>query len=44
MLGVLPSISRQRASDIVLRFGELALFPTNVSFVSLVRLNIVRGM
>jgi hypothetical protein len=39
MLGVLPSISRQRASDIVLRFGELALFPTNVSFVSLVRLN-----
>jgi hypothetical protein len=39
MLGLLASISRQRSPDIGLRFGELALFPADVSFVTFVWLN-----
>jgi hypothetical protein len=39
MLGVSPTISRQRTPDIVLRFGELALLPADISFVTFMWLN-----
>jgi hypothetical protein len=39
MLGVFSTISRQRAPHIVLRLGEPALFPADVSFVTFVWLN-----
>jgi hypothetical protein len=39
-LGVLAAVSRQRASNLILRFGELALLAANVPLVALMRLDL----
>jgi hypothetical protein len=39
-LGVLAAVCRQRASNLILRFGELALLAANVPLVALMRLDL----
>ena len=39
-LGVLATVYRERASNLILRFGELALLAANIPLIALMRLDL----